>query len=746
MNKRLWATALLTAMGVGTADAAMVTERWGVKGPVQHPGTLRYESKGKGASLMVFDLSALPKGAAIYRARVMLFGVNWKQKGFDIVPAERVPAAKDIQLKATGRRLTTVAPCHKWLDATDPVRACAKRGGKSLLLWMRSGRSVDRDRTILEIAFEGKAPGQLPKQVSGVRAVFRSGQVFITFKEIDPPDGGKDAVTIGELSKKMAADYYRPVPTGPQRYRVYQHDEAITAATIGQAELLGEVLPGSAYNARFAYRPEGRRKGMVAASISPKPKAADAQGVRVAIEDGKPLDPGTGVYVHTVLKAGKAWYAVLASANGVTNAAAISNANTAGPVSQRPGDPTPVMYKESIFPVQGAKYARRWYSLWTVQPLSPVPARYDVIVEYCPEVLAKGAPLTIHRHGWNSWPRPARPEKTTGMRMTHTADQPVDFRLGLNDAMGTIKGFDQGTWKPFHSNRQRALVRWMLRTWPIDPNRIHAALGAWGMMEIKHGSLYAFIHGWGQPELTKGFQCWNRARGIWGEPEMYQGRPDAENPYVACNFTDWVLADPARELPFVFIHAGGGAHYTEMGWPPQPRFAWALMQAKQPFVFSTARSPVAQAVGRLAGRRDRSVPALAHCTLDDNIGEGDIRSGKGWSNSQVNGYVMWDPETVTDEAARWEMTLWVDASSFHPDCTVDLTPRRCRKFTARAGQRFAWRNTLLPVQRDAGPKTQPAEPKEIQSDTGEGDKHGLVTLKKVKITKGQHRIRIVPVR
>ena len=182
-----------------------------------------------------------------------------------------------------------------------------------------------------------------------------------------------------------------------------------------------------------------------------------------------------------------------------------------------------------------------------------------------------------------------------------------------------------------------------------------------------------------------------------------------------------------------------------------------MMRAKQPFVFSTCPSPVARAVGRLAGRRDRSLPAFANCTLDDNIGEGDRRSGNGWNSSQVNGYVMWDPETVTDQPDEWAITVWVDESSYYSEATVDVTPRRCRRFKGKPGQKFNWTNAVLPppAQKDdkADPKEAADEPKEkappartIQQSTATADEHGLVTIEKLTVSKRPQRVTIRPAR
>ena len=753
MRNALLAAGLVGAMLSAPAGADMVTARWGVKGPVQHPGTVKYDAGGGKTTVVLLDLSALPKAAEIYGARLFFAGVNWKEKGFDIVPAKRAGGT----IAPAGRPLATVGPEHQWLDATEAVRGWVKAGAKTGLLWMRSGRAFDRDRTFLEIAYKGKPAGKLPKQVSEVKAFYRSGQVFITFTETDPPDGGKPKPTWAEVMKKFGGDYYGPVPVPGQglTYQVYTLDRPITPASIGRARLLGEVLGGSAFNTRFALQTDPARKtARLAPILAGRRGEAMAHAekvtlVRAAVEPGKPLPPATGLYVHTVDRAGAFHYAVLAARDGVVNAADISEGNSVGAVRQKIDKPRPVRYAEFVTPVGKAKYHEQWYSYWTVQPLSMWPARYDVVVGFCPEITARPAPLEIPRSGWNCWPRPPGARSTTGIVMVPTADKPVDFRTGLHDSMGTVKGFDQGTWKPFFTHRQVALVNWMCSQWPIDRSRISAGLGSWGLQEIRYGDLYAAISGGGLPEVTKGWQAWQRAIGIWGAPEMYRGRPASENPYVVSNVTDWVLAHPEKRLPFVWS-SSPGAHEDEMGWPPYPRFIWALMKTKRPFLYDySRRSPVSQAIkdGRIRLQLGQSLPAFAHCSLDDNLGEGDLRSGLTFCAAQVNGYLLWDSATIVDEPLCWQISVWVAGSAFPADCTVDLTPRYCQKFKARKGQRFAYTNTLIappPGQQGGKVPAEAPSARVVQKGRAQADEHGLVTIAKLQITKGKHRITIEP--
>ena len=81
-----------------------------------------------------------------------------------------------------------------------------------------------------------------------------------------------------------------------------------------------------------------------------------------------------------------------------------------------------------------------------------------------------------------------------------------------------------------------------------------------------------------------------------------------------------------------------------------------------------------------------------------------------------------------DEPDRWEMTVFLLDAAPEDTCTVDLTPRHCRKFKPAPGRKFTWTNTFLSGGR------QPAR------GTVQADKHGLVTLRQITVTKGKNRI------
>ena len=711
------------------ADVAVA--RWGVGGHVQHAKALEYRELPGGRTLLTFDLSALPKAAKVYRARLRFVRTERYDRAFDLSPADETG-------KAAGGRLKLIAPAQLWFDATAAARKWSAAGAAKGHLLLGSRPRFERDKTFLEIAYEGKPAGP-PKQVRNVSAVYRAGQVFLTFEEIEDLSEGHDDYAWGRLIGKSRG--YNPRELVPKddarevRYRVYRHEGPITAANLGAAELLADVAGGSRFNTRQVRR-------IWRGEQTPSTLDEKYIAVRLAVAPEKPLPAGVGKYVHTVRKDGTGHYAVVAAVNGVENTADISQDNTAGPVDERVAATEPVVYKKIVHDLKGksATYVQLWCNWYCDPPLSPVPMCYDVVVGYCPQKLARPAAVHVNRgHSWIHTAEPVRPALTDRIDLAHCCDWPNAFWMGINDAAGTLKGIEEGTWQPFPMRRQEALLKWLDRRFGIDADRITAALGAWGMMEMERPDLYADMHGWGLPEISKGFQAWQRACGVWGPPAAYADRPKQEDPFYRQDWTRYVLADVKRELPFFHMHLGWGAHFTEMGWPPVPRFLRAMIDTKRAFVYHWR----VRDEQRPTIRKGQSLPAFGNCSLDDMPGNGDLNHGEGMG-IQLNGYLTWDSETLVEQPGRWEASVWLAGQPPLPECTVDLTPRRCRKLIARPGEKLAWTNTLRlsDAQKrkavEAG-NTPPAE-RRIQSGTATADQHGLVTIRGLKVTTARHRV------
>jgi len=359
--------------------------------------------------------------------------------------------------------------------------------------------------------------------------------------------------------------------------------------------------------------------------------------------------------------------------------------------------------------------------------------------------MLKPAPLIVTRgHAWVTVPEPPRAGPNEEVYLAPSPNNPCPFWMGIPNSYYNLRSREQARWRPDTQERNELLIKWVKSKFNIDDNRVVGAIGCWGMMEIERPDLYAYLHGWGQPEMTKGFQAWGRAQ-IWGSPHIYQRRPKAENPWYRQDYGRWIAEDPRRETPFFSIHLGWGAHFTEMGWPPLPRFLRAMIDTKRPFIY---RWQVRD--GRPIIRRNQSVPAFGNCSLDDNIGNGDLNNGYPLGSGQLNGYLNWDSETIVDEPNRWEMTVMLDAAAPLDACTVDLTPRKVQRFKAKPGQPFRWSCTFLPPLEDEQKKAGASPAEELAARLAHGsrlgggsitaDEWGLVTIRQIRMQKGAQRI------
>ena len=661
----------------------------------------------------------------------------------------QVYRARLVLLSGQGYRVTAgdvalrlVEPYCLWFDATEAVRKWVAAGAESGELVVR-GEDVKPEDVYLEIAFEGTLQDK-PDQVTALRGFHRSGQTFLTWREIEDIADGNESVPWGEMVKSVrdCNPMVGIVPKWPEReirYSVYRHTEPITAENIHEARFLHDVAQGSVYEEDCIAKGRHGEHGPVYL------KAGQVLR-RAMLAKGEFLPPGTAYHWVTVPDGGRHYYAVVSSVNGLENTADVGSGNTFGPVAEQVAPPTPMLVAEQVTDLRnpkGATWCERWYSWWCAGPLSAYPRRYDVAVGFCPQKLEPRPAVTIVREAWNYPIRMPRPAARTDLVLAHTMDLPIAFRMGCADHHYKRKGPRQGTWRPWPMRRQDALIGWLGTQYEIDRRRITVAMGAWGMMEIERPDLYARIHGYGQPEVTKGFQCWNRARGVWGDPGVYEGRPDDENPFVRSDYSRYVLADPARETPFFEMYAIRSAHLTEMGWPALPRFWRAMIDSRHPFVYDW------RAAHRPTLRRGDPVPAFGNCTLDGNPGNGDLAQGETF-DAPINSWLSWDSESIVDKPDRWEMTLVLDEAAPLPECRVDVTARLCRQFRPRPGRRLAWAVVTVPFEgntagrRQRPERTHPTAPggKRLASGTVRADRHGLVTIRQLPMLAGAQRLTI----
>jgi len=352
-----------------------------------------------------FDLSKLAGGAKVRRALLRLWvsldrrspiGRHFLidrcgEEGFDGLKVWEPKRGPAEPLDTVWPFLSSIA-CHEW-DVTSAVAAHAGKDAVTLKTNFPlpgNGFQPAWQRPYLQITREGPNPNA-PAQPTDLKARFRAGQVFLTWKQVPHPGAFFDST-----------------------FRLYRHDKPITAENLHQAELLGEVNRNSqlnyrrtaysygglgsygtfrhfwsyvqfqttrhmskldrirAHNARLPKRynfviDDAWRAGKPAAGVLADFKAA-GPGARML--EGPALADQTGLFVHTCRKAGPAFFAVTSVVEGNENRRIFSRGNALPrPVQMKVAPPRPVL--QVVFNHAQAKhgqirggYQLRQYAYW----------------------------------------------------------------------------------------------------------------------------------------------------------------------------------------------------------------------------------------------------------------------------------------------------------------------------------------------------------------------------------------------
>jgi len=555
------------------------------------------------------------------------------------------------------------------------------------------------------------AAGEAPPQAEAVRAVHRAGQTFITWKEVAPLITDEQ-VSYGQYLKALAE------AKDPVRYRIYAAARPIDAASIGKAELVGEVGPLSAYNVnarnkeyllgQAMIRPD--RMGELAENYNGlmhtwtmDSRRMDRYPLRrfVIDEQAGPLPAGTGLYVHHPAKAGESFYAVVAVRGDAANRKDFAS-NTAGPVAETVGTGEPVRQGKGLWGPSFDYPGTRWtYVQWCAPPLAPRPnMAFNWSVLLPPHVgepdkpvlpgmqAFERAPAEVYFHASGySYAQP-------GMKMMlHSIqiaphDYPPSGWYGYHEAWGTRRELGAGK---VHNHTQRriiAFLEWAKKRFPIDPDQVIATgFDGAAAAAIRYPEEFACV--W-----IEGF---DRSGGVLDAKaaETYQAAWGRKSPEITdeTGRGDWAWADLdqavltcRKDLPLTVC--------LGYSWGPVPgyakgqgRFYKAMQQARQPLMAYWGwnglreRGRVNQYDGVWRGKRiDRmmAIPAFSSSSRDSD------------RESEGNAGGRFDWKDITDQQDRFAVTIVSDEGTF------DLTPRRLRSFRPVPGEKLAWTAQAAP--------------------------------------------------
>ncbi|HUU22771.1 MAG TPA: sugar-binding protein [Phycisphaerae bacterium] len=679
-----------------------------------------------GLGVVRFSLAALPPGARIYRAELRI-GRTQPISGADDealvdievfpLPAEPTPAGEPLKVKA---------PWFDCLDATEAVRAWAS-GKPNGGFFIKAGPFVDPAATCLDVAYEGK-PGGVPPQVGHVQAFHRAGQTFITWKEIDDPVGA-DQIKWGQFRSIVEA-----AKRSGLRYCVYRSHKPITAASLQEAQRIAMVAPLSGWNAngRSLDRAidaalsseetlfQGQWNPFVQASLDGK-YGADCVIERLAIQDGgPPLPRGTGLYVHSPGKAGKAFYAVLACRDGIENTAELSERNCSAAVEETAGIGEPVLQKEfAPKPFFNYREKRLHYVQWVAPPYSNLPSQYYNWGVSVPQTAAKAAmpiELSLHRDG-RSYARTQYRVETDSLVLS-----PHDFPIktwwyGHHESLGTLKSFRQGVVQPYTERRLLAFMDWAARKWPVDRSRVvvtgaggGAAGGGALHLGLRHPKVFSLVlSGYGMADYAGEIEALaavkragtmpTQLEAIWGKVAWGCKTDTGRSVWDELNLTKLVAEQAGNvNLPLVTVTGTGMLR-------PMRDFFVAMLERGQPIMgrygvygggllLPVSRTGTWTNMIRQDVRLDQAMPAFsgpgaAGLWQEPREPSGALVVSDGvrrwWGD--INTGCRWRTDNLVDEPVRLELTVfWAGAA--RERTLADVTLRRLQKFLIRSGHDY----------------------------------------------------------
>ncbi len=533
-------------------------------------------------------------------------------------------------------------------------------------------------------------------EVSEIKAVHRSGQTFVTWKD----------VAAGEAGAKY-------------RYSLYRGTEPITTGNWERAELCYRgVLNNSAklYGAAFTQK-DRLDPGKPYVQLDP---------------DGSPLPPWSGLAVHTARRTGAAYYAVLATDemyNVVGKIIPGRNA-TIDAVTERPSPIQPLkLYdsRERTGPYVASTCITGKRGLPLHLTLHGSQSNGGGAGEYGDYYLFFGTPEMGFRDGlagvFSVQELHAKEGNRLLLRVRDAVEHPSGKRAMETYWFGyycTPQGADHSEPRvyPFTAEQLLWITDWVVEHYGVDRERVtvggssSGGVGSWNF-GLRHPERFAAVY----PII-------GRVRRVPAIP--LEGKLERDNAALMADgkttYYDYLdgpkfVTEHAADLSFVGWSCGRNDGYAT--WQENIDMVKAMTAEHHGFAFSWNNGGHGEG-GRAMTLINKyypvekfahnlSYPAFGNSSIDQKMGNGDPLDGD--LVGGINLGFSWDQ--VVDEPDRWSVSLTNDLAQ--QEMTVDVTPRRCRQFKVPPGKQVHWQSSL--------------------GETGKAtaDAAGLITIRQVKL-------------
>ncbi len=728
------AALFVLCVSVPVARADFVTDSFGGQG-CSRPGTIDVADDEELGRVLKFDLSALGKGTAVYRAILKL---ELQRRGYS-QPVLLYPVVrKGGKLVRAEQPLELRPPFFQDFDATELVRRWAKGPAENLGLVMASAPGWRRAATALHVSYEGAAKPTPP--VTGIEAAFLNGQVFLRFKEIADVVAAEETNFADFEGKVLAAWKERSVS-----YRVYRHSKPITAKNLGQCELmceLEEICPAHNLDAipTTEFPGQNSRPSKVAPGGNRRLDVI-VQRYRVPME--RQLSSGENLAVMTARQEGSFHYAVTAVVNGYEGVKALDAGNSlASPLAEKIEPVAPLLQEKKVNKRRDGEEVYETYVCFYEPPYWPTPLRVYMCSAYDAATAEKtAAPLEICT-GTYGGQSPYNLGRRHVPKAYYVAP-PVTGAMwqGIHECIGTLKSYDQGIVRNYTARQILALVDWARKKWPnIDADRV-AINGQFAIWALRRADTFAMVIADPYGNFSAGIEM-QKHGWQWGPyPAAAKNEDGQVDQWEYLNVAKWIRDNPAVEIPFYVGKASSASHVGDMGFMPAPEVYRVLLETRRAFAAHYGASQgfggPPREVCAMPIRRSQAVPAFSYCSLDDMVGDGDqwggaaggtIGSGDPWG--RFNADLRWGFDDLADEPGKFEVTVWLDGGAKKPTCTVNLTPRHCRKFKPAPGKDFQW--TAADEKGSV-----------VQKGATKANEWGLVTIERLTVPKSKLRVSIV---